>query len=1053
MLIYWCPKGAKTMGILAINAMNTEGQVGIPAITGAASDLGASADFATQLDRKLQGDTNPTRNSATGLSPEVASRTAKDPSTSKAAPPVAGSTLPPSQAAQDVAAGKKGCAHVTGSVPTQARVVTLQATTGSSLDQELQRAGVESTAQTEDSRDKVKPTAASPTNITERTEDSSSPQPSSLAQEDIEGQEGSALVTGKAAPAVAGSTLPPSQAAQGVPTENSQDKVKQTGASPTNIAGRAEDSRSPQPSSLPQGVIAGQAGPAPVKGSAPTWKRIEGTSLSDLGKGLQSAGVARSIPIETAQATPASPKTEASQDRGSKASSAGKAAPAVAGTPLPPSRPTQVVATGKQWSTLATGKAAPAVAGPTFPPPQAAQGVATENSREKVKQAAAAPTNITGRTEDGSSSPPSRLAQRAVAGQVGPAPVTGNAAPAVASSNLTPSQGTQGVATENSQDKVKQAAASPTNITAQIEDSSSPPPSRLAQGVVAGQDGPAPVTGKAAPAVASSSLPPSRTAQPFATRQGGFANVAGSAPTSKGTGALDAASPGRVTQGLRIAGGETRAPLQNAATPLEPLAPSSVPEVSAGQQAGSGLESPANASDATDPQAPVSTPGWQSPDLSLPVPFELVQAGQASPKTDADKGTNASSANKAVAAEAGSSLPPSQAAQAVAAGQAGSAPVKGSAPTWDRIEAASLSSLGRGLQPAGAETPLHQRTIQLEQQEPSSAPEARTRQAAESGPESPASTHVATNPATQLSAPSPFSPDLAPIMPLELTQAVLTGRADGPQNSNPGKNSGENNSAASGANSAAAPDGTPASVVQYPAQAPDIDSGSSVRDTKQADASADKKGGEAAQDLTQVVDGKGSLPKASADPALAPQPVPEGRAEAGRTSPAAAGASQGRGEAASSGALEGYQANADAVVRSARFTQQAGNAEMQVRLRSEAFGPIDVHTIVKGSEIGASIRVEARDTQVMLANELSQLEQALHERSLCVEHLDVLQGSVSGGQSDGTGSGNTHGSPSEPRQSFSSYSAGQTYTSMPELPTVSEDWGLGVSTTRINLRV
>jgi hypothetical protein len=97
--------------------------------------------------------------------------------------------------------------------------------------------------------------------------------------------------------------------------------------------------------------------------------------------------------------------------------------------------------------------------------------------------------------------------------------------------------------------------------------------------------------------------------------------------------------------------------------------------------------------------------------------------------------------------------------------------------------------------------------------------------------------------------------------------------------------------------------------------------------------------------------------------------------------------------------------------------------------------------------------VEARDTQVMLANELPQLEHALNERSLRVEHLDVLQGSVSGGRSDGTGSGNPHGSPSEPRQSFSSYSAGQTYSSMPELPTVSEDWGLGVSTTRINLHV
>jgi hypothetical protein len=289
-------------------------------------------------------------------------------------------------------------------------------------------------------------------------------------------------------------------------------------------------------------------------------------------------------------------------------------------------------------------------------------------------------------------------------------------------------------------------------------------------------------------------------------------------------------------------------------------------------------------------------------------------------------------------------------------------------------------------------------------------------------------------------------------MPFELVKAVSTGRVDEPQNSNQIKNSQPGNHATSGANSDAAPDGTPASLVQYPAEAEDIETGSSGHDTKQADTSADKKGGEAAQGSTTVADGRSGLPKPNTDPALAPQLVSEGRAEAGRVSPVA-GASPGRGQAGSAGVFEGEQTNAGTVLSSARLTQQAGNAEMQVRLRSEALGAIDVHTIVKGSDIGASIRVEAHDTQVMLANELSQLERALKERSLRVEHLDVLQGSVSGGRSNGTGSGNSHESPSQPRQSFSSYSAGLTYTSLPEAPTISEDWGLGLSTTRINLRV
>jgi hypothetical protein len=361
--------------------------------------------------------------------------------------------------------------------------------------------------------------------------------------------------------------------------------------------------------------------------------------------------------------------------------------------------------------------------------------------------------------------------------------------------------------------------------------------------------------------------------------------------------------------------------------------------------------------------------------------------------------------------------------------------------------------LGKGLQAAGAETPLHQGITQLEQQDPSSAPEARTRQQAESGPESLSTAHAATDPPAQLSTPSLHAPDFSPFVPFELIQAVSTGRADEPQNSNEINNPQGGNHAASGANSDAPPDGTLASLVQYPAQTEDTETGSLVYDTKQADTSGDKKGGEAAQDLTKVADGKGGLPKADADPALAPQLVLEGRAEAGRASLEAAGATPGRGEAGSASLLEAYQANAGAMVSSARLTQQAGNAEMQVRLRSEALGPIDVHTIVKGSDIGASIRVEAHNTQVMLANELSQLERALNERSLRVEHLDVLQGSVTGGRSNGNGPGNSFGSPSQPRQGFSSYSAGQTYTSLPEAPAVSEDWGLGFSATRINLRV
>jgi len=420
---------------------------------------------------------------------------------------------------------------------------------------------------------------------------------------------------------------------------------------------------------------------------------------------------------------------------------------------------------------------------------------------------------------------------------------------------------------------------------------------------------------------------------------------------------------------------------------------------------------------------------------------------------DKVKETTAPPANIPAQIEDTSNPPLSRLAQSVIAGQEGSAPLAGSTPTRVHAEVTSLSDLGKGLQVAGAEMSLHPETTPLAQQDSSSTPKASTRQPSASGPGSPPGIHAGTNPAVQLSTPSPRSPHFSPPLPFELTKLVSAGQVDDPPKSNPSNNAQEGKPAASGVNRDAAPDGAPTALVQNLAQTEDIETGPSVHHPLQADTSANNKGEEAAQDLAKVVEGKGALSKANADPASAPQLAPEARAEVVRASPEAAGASQGRSEASSASVPEGYQANAETLVHSAHLSQQAGNAEMQVRLRSEALGPIDVHAVIKGSDIGASIRVEARDTQVMLANELSQLERALNERSLRVEHLDVLQGSVTGGRSNGTGSGNSHGSPSQSRQSFSSYSAGQTYSSLPETPLVSEDWGLGLSTTRINLRV
>jgi hypothetical protein len=336
-----------------------------------------------------------------------------------------------------------------------------------------------------------------------------------------------------------------------------------------------------------------------------------------------------------------------------------------------------------------------------------------------------------------------------------------------------------------------------------------------------------------------------------------------------------------------------------------------------------------------------------------------------------------------------------------------------SAPTGS-LDATSPSSLGKGSQIAAANTivPLPNETAQLGLQDPSESPD----------PEAHASPIKASN----ASSPSHATPteDSSTSHQSQTAQVVTMAQA--------------------GSALVTGSEATPAAVATLQP---------SVHDTKQPNASADKKGGEAAPDIAKAVDGKGDLTKPNIDPPLAPQLTPQGRAESGRAFSEAAGTSPGLREADSASALQGYQTNAQGAVSAARLTQQAGNAEMQVRLRTEALGSIDVHTIVKGSDIGASIRVEARDTQVMLTNELSQPERALNERSLRVEHLDVLQGAVSGGQSNGTGPGHSDGRASEPRPNYARHSAGQTYGFLPEAAIVSDDGALGLSTTRISLRV
>jgi hypothetical protein len=86
-----------------------------------------------------------------------------------------------------------------------------------------------------------------------------------------------------------------------------------------------------------------------------------------------------------------------------------------------------------------------------------------------------------------------------------------------------------------------------------------------------------------------------------------------------------------------------------------------------------------------------------------------------------------------------------------------------------------------------------------------------------------------------------------------------------------------------------------------------------------------------------------------------------------------------------------------------RVTGSLAGAEMNVALRTEGLGAVQVRAHVTGDQVGAAITVERHDAHAALANDLPALHQALSERQLRVENVSLQQGSAHGGPGIGDG--------------------------------------------------
>lgn len=102
--------------------------------------------------------------------------------------------------------------------------------------------------------------------------------------------------------------------------------------------------------------------------------------------------------------------------------------------------------------------------------------------------------------------------------------------------------------------------------------------------------------------------------------------------------------------------------------------------------------------------------------------------------------------------------------------------------------------------------------------------------------------------------------------------------------------------------------------------------------------------------------------------------------------------------AAALAALGAAYAPAGRVVNAASLLQNGGQAEMRVELHTDTLGALELHTVLQGGKIGASINVQNPDARTLLASELPALHQALSNQNLHVENVSISTNTAGGGQ-------------------------------------------------------
>jgi hypothetical protein len=103
-------------------------------------------------------------------------------------------------------------------------------------------------------------------------------------------------------------------------------------------------------------------------------------------------------------------------------------------------------------------------------------------------------------------------------------------------------------------------------------------------------------------------------------------------------------------------------------------------------------------------------------------------------------------------------------------------------------------------------------------------------------------------------------------------------------------------------------------------------------------------------------------------------------------------------------------------VQTARLVNRSGQEEMHIGLRTPAFGNVEVHTVMRQSEIGVSVGSEKGDLHNFLANEVSSLQANFREHDLTFSNVRFSgSGAMTGNSGEAGGHAQPGNYPSQPQ--------------------------------------